>query len=142
MIRRILEAIAEVELEPTDPFRKKGEKLSVLEAMRQALLEVLGPTIAAHVGAYPSAESDEWDVEKVRAVIAKATFEGDPHKWCVIGGEASNNLMVVYHESGVPGPNDAPGKWSKVDERAGELCGRPLISEPYNAAVTCVYEDK
>ena len=144
MIRRILEAIDEVELRPTDPFKKKpGGKLGVLEALRQAIFDELGAYVAAYVGAYGDGMIDEWDHKLVKAIIAKATYEGDPHQWC--GGD---NVAVVYHESGIPGPNeeefavDYASIWMKIDERASALCGRKLLSEPYNAAVTCVYEEK
>ena len=140
MIRRILEAIDEVELDVAPAFQKKPGKMDALAAVRKAILDEIGPFIAANVGLYdydPDTEKETWDEFKVADVIAKATYTGedDPGQW------APQSYVVVHHESGIPDAFDGGSMfeaWVNIGDRASELSGIPMFNESINPGVSAM----
>ena len=124
-----------------EPAGKTHAKINVIAAVRQAIFEVMGSIIAAHIGSYdydPDTEQESWDREKVKDIIEKATYTSidDPGQW------APESYVVIGHESGIPEAFDGTTmfeKWVKIGDRASELTGIPMFNESINPGVSAMW---
>jgi hypothetical protein len=106
----------------------KAQKNKIVKAYRKAIKEIIG-----HL-----CDSEEQTDMSI--------FRGDEDR----GQWAPESACVIHHERGIPSPTEIWDSgagtvymseyWHDIDQRASELCGIQVFTEPHNSAVTAVWE--